>query len=81
MSSDEDNFDGKDDDVVLPRATVFKLIKEMMPSDIRCANDTRELILSCCTEFIHLMASEANEVCSKEGKKTISAEHVIVSLK
>jgi hypothetical protein len=32
-------------------------------------------------EFIHLLASEANEICEKETKKTIAAEHVITALK
>jgi len=31
-------------------------------------------------EFIHLIASEANEICEKEAKKTIAAEHVITAL-
>lgn len=45
---------------------------------------TRRLIatgFSCDTEFIHLLASEANEICEKEMKKTIAAEHVIAALK
>lgn len=32
-------------------------------------------------EFIHLISSEANEVCTKEGKKTIGPKHVIEALK
>ncbi|KAG0237054.1 negative cofactor 2 transcription regulator complex subunit ncb2 [Actinomortierella wolfii] len=37
--------------------------------------------LSLPKEFIHLLASEANEICEKEAKKTIAAEHVIAALK
>lgn len=44
------------------------------------ANDSRELILNCCTEFIHLISSEANEVCNERNKKTINAEHVLEAL-
>lgn len=29
-------------------ATVSKLIKEMIPEDVKCSNDTRDLILECC---------------------------------
>lgn len=47
---------------------------------IRVANESRELILNCCTEFIHLISSEANEICNQKGKKTISAEHILDSL-
>lgn len=44
------------------------------------ANESRELILNCCTEFIHLISSEANEVCNNRNKKTINAEHVLEAL-
>lgn len=44
------------------------------------ANESRELILNCCTEFIHLISSEANEVCNQKNKKTINAEHVLEAL-
>ncbi|XP_078603944.1 protein Dr1-like [Branchiostoma floridae x Branchiostoma japonicum] len=70
---------GNDDEPTIPRAAINKLIKELVPN-IRVANDSRELILNCCTEFIHLVASEANEICTKEGKKTISPEHILAAL-
>lgn len=31
-------------------------------------------------EFIHLLSSEANEICEKESKKTIAPEHIISAL-
>ncbi|KAF9168081.1 negative cofactor 2 transcription regulator complex subunit ncb2 [Actinomortierella ambigua] len=79
MSDTERN--GPEDELSLPKATVQKLINEMMPDDIACAKDTRDLLIECCVEFIHLLASEANEICEKEAKKTIAAEHVIAALK
>jgi len=56
-----------------------KMIKEILPN-IRVANEARELVLSCCTEFIHLVSSESNEVCNQQQKKTISADHVLSAL-
>ncbi|KAF7355147.1 Negative cofactor 2 complex subunit beta [Mycena sanguinolenta] len=32
-------------------------------------------------EFIHLISSEANEICEQESKKTIAPEHIISALK
>ncbi|KAM7326662.1 hypothetical protein ACRRTK_015140 [Alexandromys fortis] len=58
------------------RAAINKMIKETLPN-VRVANDARELVVNCCTEFIHLISSEANEICNKSEKKTISPEHVI----
>ena len=31
-------------------------------------------------EFIHLISSEANEICESESKKTIAPEHIITAL-
>lgn len=74
-----DNAASQEDDLSLPRAAVNKMIKEMIPN-IRISNDARELVLNCCTEFIHLIASESNEICNKQTKKTISPDHVIAAL-
>jgi len=69
----------EDDELTLPRASINKIIKELVPT-VRVANESRELILNCCSEFIHLISSEANEVCNLRNKKTINAEHVLEAL-
>uniref|UniRef100_A0A6M2DNF4 Protein Dr1 n=1 Tax=Xenopsylla cheopis TaxID=163159 RepID=A0A6M2DNF4_XENCH len=69
----------EDDELTLPRASINKMIKELVPC-VRVATESRELILNCCTEFIHLISSEANDVCNQHNKKTISAEHVLLAL-
>ncbi|OWR47330.1 protein Dr1 [Danaus plexippus] len=69
----------EEDELTLPRASINKMIKELVPS-VRVAFESRELILNCCTEFIHLISSEANEVCNQSNKKTINAEHVLMAL-
>merc|ERR1719186_198303 len=56
-----------------------KMIKELLPN-IRVANGARELVLNCCTEFIHLVSSESNDICNQQQKKMLSAEHVLVAL-
>eukprot|EP00029_Vermamoeba_vermiformis_P008354 TRINITY_DN3883_c0_g1_i1.p1 TRINITY_DN3883_c0_g1~~TRINITY_DN3883_c0_g1_i1.p1 ORF type:complete len:198 (+),score=38.36 TRINITY_DN3883_c0_g1_i1:37-630(+) len=68
------------EDITLPKATIAKIVKEVLPEDIKCSSDARDIILNCCIEFIHLLSSEANEYCEKENKKTISAEHIVKSL-
>ncbi|XP_071874423.1 negative cofactor 2beta [Bombus fervidus] len=69
----------EDDELTLPRASINKIIKEILPH-VRVANESRELILNCCTEFIHLVSSEANEICNQQQKKTINAEHILQAL-
>jgi len=36
--------------------------------------------LIIATEFINLISSESNEICSKEEKRTIAPEHVLRAL-
>ncbi|KAF8845705.1 hypothetical protein PAXRUDRAFT_821754 [Paxillus rubicundulus Ve08.2h10] len=70
-----------DDELSLPKATVAKMISELLPSEVTCAKETRDLVIECCVEFIHLISSEANEICEQESKKTIAPEHIIGALK
>jgi len=82
MSDQEGHGGGAaDDDLSLPKATVAKMISELLPNDVNCAKDTRDLVIECCVEFIHLISSEANEICEQESKKTIAPEHIISALK
>lgn len=76
MASSGSMSTNDDEELTLPRASINKMIKEILPN-IRVANDSRELILNCCTEFIHLISSEANDICNHQQKKTINAEHVL----
>ncbi|GAX73035.1 hypothetical protein CEUSTIGMA_g487.t1 [Chlamydomonas eustigma] len=70
-----------DDEVSLPKATLQKLVKDFMPEDMRVAGDTVEMLVNCCTEFVQLLSSEANEVATREKKNTIQPEHVMTALK
>lgn len=69
----------EDEELTIPRAAMNKLIKELVP-DMRVANESRELILQCCSEFIRLVTNEANAICEQQQKKTMSADHVLDAL-
>lgn len=68
------------EDASLPKATMTKIIKEMLPPDVRVARDAQDLLIECCVEFINLVSSESNDVCNKEEKRTIAPEHVLKAL-
>jgi len=72
---------GADDDVSLPKATISKLIQELLPSDFACAKDAKDLMAECCKEFVLAISSEANEICEKDSKKTMLPEHILAALK
>ncbi|KAI0996322.1 hypothetical protein K3495_g11858 [Podosphaera aphanis] len=70
------------DDLSLPKATVQKIVTEILPasSGIGFTKDARDLLIECCVEFITLISSEANEISEKESKKTIACEHITKAL-
>ncbi|RPA75508.1 histone-fold-containing protein [Ascobolus immersus RN42] len=78
MADDRDA--AANDDLSLPKATVQKIIGEILPNDLSFAKDARDLLIECCVEFITLISSEANEIAEKDAKKTIAGEHVIKAL-
>mmetsp|Transcript_10051 Transcript_10051/g.26855 ORF Transcript_10051/g.26855 Transcript_10051/m.26855 type:complete len:163 (-) Transcript_10051:2171-2659(-) len=84
MASDDEDVGERvsgGDDVALPKATVNKFANELASSlGVRLALESRELLVQVCTEFVQLLSSEANDVCEKDSKKTITAEHVLRAL-
>ena len=73
---------GMEDEPGLPRLTVNNMIKELLP-DTKVAKDSKDLIINCCSEFIHVVSTEANELAekSKKAHTLITPDHVIQSLK
>ncbi len=68
-----------DDDLCIPRSAMYKLVKELVPQ-VRLSGEAKDLIVTACNEFIHLLASEANTVCEKQSKKLILPDHVLLAL-
>lgn len=73
---------GANDDLSLPKATVQKIVTEILPpsAGIAFSKDARDLLIECCVEFITLISSEANEISEKEAKKTIACDHITKAL-
>ncbi|KAL3309859.1 Down-regulator of transcription 1 [Cichlidogyrus casuarinus] len=69
----------EDDEISIPRAALNKYVKVLIP-EARLTNETRELLLACCHQFIHSLATKSNDACSNANKKTINPEHVIQGL-
>jgi len=70
----------RDDDLSLPKATVQKIVSEIIPPDLVFSRDTRDALIECCVEFIMILSTESNDIAEKESKKTIASEHVIKAL-
>ncbi|KAM0714432.1 hypothetical protein Q7P37_010219 [Cladosporium fusiforme] len=79
---------GGNDDLSLPKATVQKIINEVLASKaadensqaMSFAKETRDLLIECCVEFITMISTEANDIAEKDAKKTIACEHITKAL-
>jgi len=73
---------GGNDDLSLPKATVQKIVSEILPSSMGIAfsKEARDLLIECCVEFITLVSSEANDISEKDSKKTIACDHITKAL-
>lgn len=69
------------DDLSLPKATVQKIVSEILPKDIAISKDARDAITKCSIEFIMILSTQLNDIAEKEAKKTIASDHVVKALK
>ncbi|GAB4820817.1 hypothetical protein N2152v2_007863 [Parachlorella kessleri] len=69
-----------DSEVSLPKSTLQKTIKDLLPADMRVAGDAVDLLVQCCNEFVHLVSTQANEVSEHEKRSTINPEHIVRAL-
>lgn len=83
-----------DEELSLPRATLQKLALDYLPTDIHPAKQTTQLLMDCCSEFIHLVSTEAlNIQAERRAMKdanssapnsvvggTITANHVLQAM-
>ncbi|MCJ1463171.1 hypothetical protein MMC07_001776 [Pseudocyphellaria aurata] len=74
---------GGSDDLTLPKATVHKIITEILANEpgMSFAKEARDVLIECCVEFLTLISSEANEIAERETKKTIATEHIEKALR
>lgn len=68
------------DDVGLPKSTLQKSIKDLVPKDMRIASEASDLLVQCCNQFVHLLSTQANDISEREKRSTITPEHVVKAL-
>lgn len=61
--------------------SISKYLGKILPEGTKCEKSALEFLSQSCTEFIHLITTQANELCDQENKKTITPDHIVRSLK
>ncbi|KAL1556160.1 nuclear transcription factor Y subunit B-1-like [Salvia divinorum] len=61
----------------MPVANVTRIMRRALPPNAKIADDAKETIQECVTEFIAYVTTEANSRCHGECRKTITPEDVV----
>jgi len=69
------------EELSLPKATVQKIISEILSDEYSITRESRDAVIDCSIMFIMILSQVANEMAEAGNKKTISHEHVIEALK
>lgn len=79
MIDSPNNSGNEEDDKCVPRAAVYKMIKDFT-QNIRVSGEAKECFVQCCNEFIHTLALQANTVCEQQTKKLVHPDHIVAGM-
>ncbi|KAL8038098.1 hypothetical protein ABFX02_11G081900 [Erythranthe guttata] len=70
----------RDADQYMPIANIICIMRSILPAHAKIADDAKEVIQECISEFISFIAVEANGRCHREYRKTITPEDVLAAM-
>ncbi|KZV19405.1 hypothetical protein F511_08746 [Dorcoceras hygrometricum] len=68
-------------DQYVPLANLTRIMRSALPPHAKIADDAKESIQECVSEFITFVTAEANARCHSEQRKTIYAEDVLSAMR
>ncbi|OAY65835.1 Nuclear transcription factor Y subunit B-6 [Ananas comosus] len=67
----------REQDRLMPIANVIRIMRRVLPTHAKIADDAKETMQECVSEYISFITSEANERCQREQRKTITADDIL----
>ncbi|GAB2284772.1 hypothetical protein Dimus_019225 [Dionaea muscipula] len=67
-------------DSYMPVANIIRIMQRGLPPHAKIADDVKDIIQECLSEFLSFITGEANERCKNEQRKTITAEDIVWSM-
>ncbi|XP_044469527.1 nuclear transcription factor Y subunit B-like [Mangifera indica] len=64
----------------MPITNVTRIMRKVLPPNVKIADNAKEFIQECVTEYISFITNEANDYCHHEQRKTVSAEDLILAM-
>ncbi|KAG8387163.1 hypothetical protein BUALT_Bualt03G0224600 [Buddleja alternifolia] len=70
----------RDKDQYVTLANVNRIMRRVLPAHAKIADDAKETMQECVSEFSSFITSKANQRCHREYRKTISSEDIILAM-
>jgi histone H3/H4 len=70
----------RDQDRNLPLANISRLMKRVLPNNVKVSKEAMIEIQKCISEFISFITSEAGEKCFLEKRKTLNGDDILFAL-
>ncbi|XP_042012081.1 nuclear transcription factor Y subunit B-9-like [Salvia splendens] len=70
----------RDPDQYMPIATLTRIMRCVLPDHAKVADDAKETIQECVSEFISFITNEANERCHREYRRTVTPNDVVAAM-
>lgn len=67
-------------DLLLPRQSILKLAKEVLPEKTPLPKDGVPALLRSCTVFISYISAEANRIADRSGRKIVGPADITAAL-
>ncbi|EYU24766.1 hypothetical protein MIMGU_mgv1a025838mg, partial [Erythranthe guttata] len=64
----------------MPTTNITRIMRCVVPDHVKIADDAKEAIQVCVSEFINFITSEANNRCHRDYRKTVTPEDVLAAI-
>ncbi|KAL8038276.1 hypothetical protein ABFX02_11G095500 [Erythranthe guttata] len=70
----------RDADEYMPIANITRILRRILPTHAKVADDAKEAIQECVSEFISFITAEANRRCRRDYRTTVTPEDVLAAM-
>ncbi|EYU28244.1 hypothetical protein MIMGU_mgv1a024685mg, partial [Erythranthe guttata] len=67
-------------DEYMPIANITRILRRVLPTHAEIADNAKEAIQECVSEFISFITAEANRRCRRDYRRTVTSEDVLAAM-
>ncbi|XP_012841019.1 PREDICTED: nuclear transcription factor Y subunit B-9-like [Erythranthe guttata] len=80
VNQEQDQGVKREADQYMPTTNITRIMRCVVPDHVKIADDAKEAIQVCVSEFINFITAEANNRCHRDYRKTVTPEDVLAAM-